>query len=437
MTLLACGMIFAPGALAALATAPPCDSPVFVGALDLGGGLAVAFRSVGSRWLELRGTAGFEVRQGDGEWHAANVSTVAEHNPSGSNVINLAPVPGLSRLAAITQVRYRCDLPSMGCVRGQVHGCSVYGSSGSGTNNNGSFITPARSFTGDVTSPSTNSSVMHADRPQAQDLMPAGTGWQASAAAVAPSGPATPPIMVWKGSGKETAAMTAVGLLNRHARRPIAIALFPNSNRHEQDEMWLRDALRSGDPLLTPVPMFRNSTNATAFVLAAVAAGAVKGRVLYNGDLELHSLPTALTLGGIHSAVVVDCGGAKNSSALCSANLEHQLPTKHDCRGQWANSKVATRWAIENILSATSDDDKMVFTNPSTLQDGYEVDLIVSNRLFAMFPEDPVDSKSDLASDGICIDGSESHELFKRAIQNPHWRGSKLLSIVGYNTGAL
>ena len=89
-------------AVAAAAGQPeqqPCASPIFIGALDLGGGLAVAFRSVGSRWLELRGTAGFEVRQaeGDGRWHAANVSSVAERNPSGSNVINLAPVPGLSR----------------------------------------------------------------------------------------------------------------------------------------------------------------------------------------------------------------------------------------------------------------------------------------------------------------------------------------------------
>ena len=33
-------------------------------------------------------------------------------------------------------------------------------------------------------------------------------------------------IWIWKGSGHDTAAMTAIGLLNRHAKRPVAYALF-------------------------------------------------------------------------------------------------------------------------------------------------------------------------------------------------------------------
>ena len=236
------------------------------------------------------------------------------------------------------------------------------------------------------------------------------------------------------GSGTETAAMTAVGLLNRHAQRPVAAALFNDSNRRAQDEAWLIDALRSGDPLLTPAPRLRNSTNATEFVLAAVAAGAVRGRVLYDSQAELHALPTALTLGGIHASVVVDCA---HGNPLCSAAVEAQLPTKHDCRGQWADAKAATSWAIAHALSASSDDDIMAFSTPSILRAGYSVDLIVSRRLFAMFPEDAADSKSDLQRDGICIAGSESHELFARATQSGHWRGARLLSVMGYNTGTL
>jgi hypothetical protein len=109
-----------------------CGGPVFGGALDLGGHLAVVFRSVGSDWLALRGTGGFDVQHG-GRWHAAPVSTaIGVNNPSGSNVINLAPVPGLSTSVAITQVRYRCHLDnsSKSCVKGEVEGCSVYASSG-------------------------------------------------------------------------------------------------------------------------------------------------------------------------------------------------------------------------------------------------------------------------------------------------------------------
>jgi hypothetical protein len=109
-----------------------CGGPVFGGALDLGGHLAVVFRSVGSDWLALRGTGGFDVQHG-GRWHAAPVSTaMGVNNPSGSNVINLAPVPGLSTSVAITQVRYRCHLDnsSKSCVKGEVEGCSVYASSG-------------------------------------------------------------------------------------------------------------------------------------------------------------------------------------------------------------------------------------------------------------------------------------------------------------------
>lgn len=68
LALLALALALGAGAVAAATAAAeqpeqqPCASPIFIGALDLGGGLAVAFRSVGSRWLELRGTAGFEVR---------------------------------------------------------------------------------------------------------------------------------------------------------------------------------------------------------------------------------------------------------------------------------------------------------------------------------------------------------------------------------------
>jgi hypothetical protein len=239
-------------AAAASATGAQCDSPVFVGALDLGGGLALAFRAVGSRWLELRGTAGFQVRQegGDGEWHAANVSTVARRNPSGSNVINLAPVPGLSRRVPITAVRYRCELPSSeaaGCVRGEVEGCSVYGSSGSGDNNNGSIITPARSFTGNVTAPSTGSAPSAQPHDTAApDQATAPPPAPKRAATIATNDGAASTLLVWKGSGTETAAMTAVGLLNRHAQRPAAVALFNDSNRREQDEQWLADALHSG-----------------------------------------------------------------------------------------------------------------------------------------------------------------------------------------------
>jgi hypothetical protein len=54
-----------------------------------------------------------------------------------------------------------------------------------------------------------------------------------------------------------------------------------------------------------------------------------------------------------------------------------------------------------------------------------------------MFPEDAADSKAALATDGICVGGSESHELFVRATQSRHWRGARLLSVMGYNTGAL
>jgi hypothetical protein len=157
--------------------------------------------------------------------------------------------------------------------------------------------------------------------------------------------------------------------------------------------------------------------------------------VLTDNKAELHALATALTLGGIHSSVVVDCAGGGNP--LCHADLEDQLPTEHDCRGQWADAKVATSWAIEHVMNANSSDDTLVYSDPATLAAGYEVDLIVSRRLFAVWPEDAADTKRALSSDNICIHGSASQELFVRATQSAHWRGAKLLSIMGYNTGAL
>jgi hypothetical protein len=115
-------------------------------------------------------------------------------------------------------------------------------------------------------------------------------------------------IWIWKGSGHDTAAMTAIGLLNRHAKRPVAYALFVSTactpknaipliskltlsvrkqpattchiifadrllfmtvctcmqnNSNHPDEAWLVDTLRQGDPLLTPTPQLKNYTNST------------------------------------------------------------------------------------------------------------------------------------------------------------------------------
>ena len=99
-----------------------------------------------------------------------------------------------------------------------------------------------------------------------------------------------------------------------------------------------------------------------------MAMGAVRGRVLYDSRLELHALPTALTLGGIYLSVVVDCAGG--SHPLCSLAMEDRLPTMHDCRGQWADAKAATRWAIEHALNSSSNEDVLAFSTPSILRAG-------------------------------------------------------------------
>lgn len=200
--------------------AEDCGGPVFGGALDLGGHLAVVLRFVESKWLALRGTAGFEVMHG-GRWPVSTARGVS--NPSGSNVINLAPVPGYEA---------------------------------------------------------------------------------------------------------------------------------------------------SGVPIT-------HYTNSTALVLAAVAVGAVQGRVLYSSSTEeRHSLPTALTFGGIHTSVVVDCAAVAD---LCSRRLEGHLPTIHDCRGKWPDAQAATAYAIDHLLSKTASDDMMVFLDPSVLASGLRGIWLISS----------------------------------------------------------
>jgi hypothetical protein len=169
-------------------------------------------------------------------------------------------------------------------------------------------------------------------------------------------------------------------------------------------------------------------------VLAAVAAGAVEGRVLYSSSKsELHSLPTALTFGGIHTGVVVDCAGSALAS-LCAKSLESQLPTIHDCRGKWPDAQAATKYAIDHLLSKTASDDIMVFLDPGVLASGYLVDFVVSRSLFTMFP---VDNGVAPGLGGICVEHSAAQELFARATRSDHWNGEAILSVMGYNTGAL
>ena len=168
-------------------------------------------------------------------------------------------------------------------------------------------------------------------------------------------------------------------------------------------------------------------------MLAAVAAGAVEGRVLFSSSKsELHSLPTALTFGGIHTSVVVDCAGSA-LTGLCAKSLEIQLPTIHDCRGKWPDAQAATEFAIDHLLSKTASDDIMVFLDPGVLASGYLVDFVVSRRLFTMFP---VDNGVAPGLGGICVEHSTAQELFARATQSDHWDGEAILSVMGYNTGA-
>ena len=98
----------------------------------------------------------------------------------------------------------------------------------------------------------------------------------------------------------------------------------------------------SGDPLLAGARL-HNTSNTTELLLHAVAVGAVKGRVLFtqsSGKGEPHTLPTVLTLCGIHQAVAVNCS-AEDSAPLCAPALAN-APVLFDARGRWPDAAAAT-----------------------------------------------------------------------------------------------
>lgn len=105
---------------------------------------------------------------------------------------------------------------------------------------NGSEIIPARSFTGNVTPSGSYATAVTRHQSDTAAVAAALAADPVRSSVVSPR-PVTSPIAmngnqngaiwIWKGSGYNTAAMTAIGLLNRHAKRPVAYALFVSIQR--------------------------------------------------------------------------------------------------------------------------------------------------------------------------------------------------------------
>jgi hypothetical protein len=153
---------------------------------------------------------------------------------------------------------------------------------------------------------------------------------------------------------------------------------FGGSTYGNHDMLWL-DVVKQMDPIARSTQY--TNVSAAGMMKAAVQSGAAVGAVLYNVS-DWHSIPTVVTLCGIHRALPL--ASAEQAS-------EFGLPVLFDSRGKWASSLAAFQFAVNSLLPNCSKK-LIVMIHPRDLaQNGDLTDLSVSQDppLFTIWPEEP------------------------------------------------
>ena len=196
----------------------------------------------------------------------------------------------------------------------------------------------------------------------------------------------------------------AAGLINRAQQRPA---------------VWYGQGTWGSDTWLGQVQRFDAVANRTAYRhvsatelmrLAAQSKAAI-GAVLLDYAAEQQSVPTVLTLCGVHLALPL-------ADAAAAAAL--QLPVIFDARGRWNKTLEATQWAVDNLLPNTSRHAVML-QKPIHLLSGFLADLAVAGLpgdvealpLLAVWPEEAEVSGDNPTVPTICNLSHPAHKSNK------------------------
>jgi hypothetical protein len=171
----------------------------------------------------------------------------------------------------------------------------------------------------------------------------------------------------------------AAGLINRAEKRPAA---------------WYGQGTWGSDTWLGQVQRFDAVANRTSYsqvspdelMRLAVQSKAAVGAVLLDYGAEQQSVPTVLTLCGVHRALPL-------ADEAAAARLG--LPVVFDARARWNATLASSQWAVDNLLQNTSRHAVML-QKPIHLLSGHLADLAVAGwpgdvdalPLLAIWPEE-------------------------------------------------
>ncbi|CAE7815866.1 unnamed protein product [Symbiodinium sp. KB8] len=194
------------------------------------------------------------------------------------------------------------------------------------------------------------------------------------------------------------------GLLNKKLGRP---AVFLRKMPADAD--WFKTAIAM-EPSLREVKF--QEAEWPDLLEAAVTAGAVSGRVLFNSS-EPWSFASAVSLAALHTAIPIDAG----------ISLKRSLPVLADLRGRWASQAEATQALVREGVLKNVTTSRIVVQTPQLLAEGFLVDLAVKDKLFVMWLDD------------LCTNGTQGNLLFRQVTEFLSEAGREL-SIMGYFAGS-
>ena len=195
------------------------------------------------------------------------------------------------------------------------------------------------------------------------------------------------------------------GLMNQKLGRPAVFL-----RKMPSDAGWLKTAVALEESLKQAE--FRE-VQWPELLEAAIAAGAVKGRVLVNAS-EPWSFASAVSLAALHRAIPIDTHHTNHS-------LEH-LPVLADVRGRWSSQVEATKDTVQGVLPNMTKS-RIVIQTPELIAEGFLVDLAVKDTMFVMW------------MDHLCTAGTEDNLLFRQVTESLSSIDTEL-SIMGYFAGS-
>ncbi|CAE7692772.1 unnamed protein product [Symbiodinium sp. CCMP2592] len=194
------------------------------------------------------------------------------------------------------------------------------------------------------------------------------------------------------------------GLLNKKLGRP-AVYL----RKMPADPDWFQTALAM-EPSLKEVKF--QEVQWPDLLEAAVAAGAVSGRILVNSS-EPWSFASAVSLAALHTAIPIDAG----------VSLKPSLPVLADLRGRWASQVEATQALVWEGVLKNMTTSRIIVQTPQLLSEGFLVDLALKDKMFVMWLDD------------LCTNGTQGNLLFRQVTDLLSEAGREL-SIMGYFAGS-